>query len=121
MVNVENKHTIKVIFNANITITNPSIKNFYSSPTNVFLVVNIDDNNNKYSDNAVNNKIGKKQYDGSYTFTIDTKDKNYTGLIRVLYKNLKFGIFELNYLTVEFKESIISFNYKYFKSDISKY
>ena len=83
MVNIENKQTIKVIFNANIYITNSSIKNFYSLPTNAFVLVNIDDSNNKYSDDAVNNKIGKRQYDGSYTFTIDVSNQDYNNYVQL--------------------------------------
>lgn len=121
MINVEQKHTIKVIFNVNVTITDPTINNFYSLPKAAFVLINIDDSNNKYSSEEIKNKLGKREYDGSYTFTIDTKDKNFSGLVRVLSKGLPFGIFNINYLTLEFEESLISFNYASFKTDISKY
>jgi endoglucanase len=63
---------------------------------------------------------GKKQYDGTYLFSIDvSKIKCYEYILVTKAHGGKY--ITLNYLTVEFEESFQTIDYKSYKSVISKY
>ena len=63
---------------------------------------------------------GKKQYDGTYIFTIDvSKIKCYDYI--VVTKSMGMQYITLNNLTVEFEESFQSIDYKSYKAAISNY
>ena len=65
-------------------------------------------------------KEGKREYDGSYSFNIDVKNKNfydYIYLVNISGNNLT----SFNNLTIQFQESFLSFNYTGYKIDISDY
>ena len=63
---------------------------------------------------------GKKQYDGTYVFTIDiSKIKCYDYII--VTKDYGYKFITLNNLTVEFEESFQSIDYKSYKAAISNY
>ena len=60
----------------------------------------------------------KKQYDGSYTFTIDATNKDYNNYVQVQkwwgIENITF-----NYFSLEFKDNFNSFDYKSYKGNFS--
>ena len=62
----------------------------------------------------------KKQYDGSYIFTINVKGKDCNDFFQILiwegYDDITFY-----YLTVEFEENFLSFDYNAYKNAISEY
>ena len=61
----------------------------------------------------------KKEYDGTYTITVED-DYDYNEIIRIEEVNRGKNII-LNYITVEYKENYLSFEYNLYKSDIYKY
>ena len=63
---------------------------------------------------------GKKQYDGTYVFSIDVSKIKCYNYIQVT-KSLGGNYITLNNLTVEFEESFQSIDYKSYKSAISNY
>ena len=63
---------------------------------------------------------GKKQYDGTYVFSIDVSKIKCYNYIQVT-KSLGNKYITLNNLTVEFEESFQSIDYKSYKSAISSY
>ena len=62
----------------------------------------------------------KKEYDGSYTFTLDLREEDCNQYI-VLEKDEAFSLITFKYLTIEFEETFTFFNYKYYKEAISSY
>ena len=60
----------------------------------------------------------KRQYDGTIIFTFDVRNKNCNGVIQVI--NLTEENLNFNNVSIEYKEKIISFDYKSYKSDILK-
>ena len=62
----------------------------------------------------------KKEYDGSYTFTMDISEEDCNNYI-VLEKISAFNAITFNYLTIEFNETFIFFDYKYYKEAISNF
>jgi len=104
-ITIGKKKVLKVIFNVFINISDYS---------NITLAI---DSNDKYG-----NWIGdpftlgeaKKEYDGSYTFTIDVKDKEYYNFVQTdVWDGKEFITF--NYFTAEFNETEISINYEAYK------
>ena len=61
-----------------------------------------------------------KEYDGSYTFTMDISKEDCNNYI-VLEKISAFNFITFNYLTIEFNETFIFFDYKYYKDAISNF
>ncbi len=59
-----------------------------------------------------------KEYDGSYTFTIDLSQEDCNGYL-VLEKLSAFNLIIFSYLTVEFNETFSFFDYKNYKEAIS--
>ena len=62
----------------------------------------------------------KKEYDGSYTFTIDLSEEDCNNYI-VLEKLSAFNLITFNYLTIEFNETFFFFDYKHYKDAISNF
>ena len=62
----------------------------------------------------------KKEYDGSYTFIFDLSEEDCNNYI-VLEKLSAFNVITFNYLTIEFNETFIFFDYKYYKEAISNF
>ena len=104
------KKALKIILNVNID-------KIYNSEVS-FDIVTADKNGNWYLD-SITEKIGKKQYDGSFMYIYDISNKDYNEYIRI-YKRSGKDYVTLNYLSVEFNESFIYFNYKAYKSDLLK-
>ena len=62
-------------------------------------------------------KDAKKEYDGSYTFTIDAKNREYYNFVQTdVWEGKEFITF--NYFTAEFNETEISINYETYKLDL---
>ena len=62
----------------------------------------------------------KKEYDGSYTFIFDLSGEDCNNYI-VLEKLSAFNKITFNYLTIEFNETFIFFDYIHYKEDISSF
>ena len=60
---------------------------------------------------------GKKEYDGSYTFTVDVTNMELFNSVEVQ-KWWGYDDTIINYLTVEFKQNYTIFNYEAYKSDL---
>ena len=56
---------------------------------------------------------GQKQYDGSYSYYFDASNTEFNNYVRIQIFNNNY--INLNYLTVEFQESFLSFDYKSYK------
>ena len=63
--------------------------------------------------------IGVKQYDGTYIYTYDIRDKDFNDNIQIQ-KWWGHDLITINYLTVEFKESHLTINYKSYKNDLGE-
>jgi len=61
---------------------------------------------------------GKRQYDGSYSFTFDVSDQDFNEIVDIQ-KWWGNDLAIINFLTVEFNQSYTVFNYDAFKSDLS--
>ena len=76
--------------------------------------------NGSYMEIFFKERESKKQYDGSYIFTIDVKGKDCNDFFQILiwegYNDITFY-----YLTVEFEENFLSFDYNAYKNAISEY
>ena len=78
------------------------------------------DRNGIWFGNSIGAEDGVKGYDGSYTFTVDIKNKDYNDYITIQkWWGQEFII--LNYLTVEFEESQLSIDYNKYKKDLEIY
>ena len=107
----ENKKVLKIIINARITGV---------------LFVDFDLEIQTYEKNYGLKKINfgkenlKKQYDGTFIFTIDTsKIECYSSVEVVVPRGNQY--INLNNFTLEYEESFLSIDYKSFKKVISKY
>ena len=96
------KRVIKVTFNACIS---------NSLLYNVGFGIASNNKNGSLIGEAVSGTLGKKQYDGSYTFTKDVSEKVYNDFIKI---EKWWGIeyISLNYLILEFDKSYTFFNFK---------
>jgi len=104
-INIGKKKVLKVTFNVFINTSNYSdIK---------FAICSSDKYGNWIGD-AFFLKNAKKEYDGSYTLSLDVRDKEY-------YNNVQTDVWEgkefvtFNYFTAEFNETEISINYDAYK------
>ena len=68
---------------------------------------------------SIDGKKGKKQYDGSYSFTIDVKNKDITDYIWIYNYSQNFASFKS--ITIEYGENFMDFNYMSYKEAISNY
>ena len=110
-INIGNKKIIKIIFN--IKINEILTKD-------IIIHINTCDKNGYIISYIVGQNYGKKQYDGSYTFTLEVKDKDLNEVVQVdkLYNDIDITI---NYLTVIFEEQFLSIDKNSYKSAISNF
>ena len=102
------KKVMKVIFNAYIKVT-PLYDAGFGVASH--------DKGGGWVGEGVSGGSGKKQYDGSLTFTLDVSEKDYNEYIQV---EIWWGhdfIF-LNYLSLEFEKSYPIFDYKGYKENL---
>jgi endoglucanase len=105
-INIGNKKVMKVIFNVFINTSN------YSK---IILALCGNDKYGAWKGEPFTLGDAKKQYDGSHTFTIDIKDKDYYDFVQIdVWDGKEFITF--NYFTVEFNETEISINYEAYMS-----
>ena len=105
LINLGNKKVLKVKFNVFINTSN------YSK---IILALCGNDKYGAWKGEPFTLGDAKKQYDGSHTFTIDIKDKDYYDFIQTeVWDGKEFITF--NYFTAEFNETEISINYDAYK------
>jgi hypothetical protein len=88
--------------------------------TDVSFIILSYDTNGKFFEIDYKKSDGKKQYDGTYIFTIDISKIEYYEYLQVA-KYYGNPFITLNNLTVEFEESLQSIDYKSYKTAISNY
>ena len=102
------KKAVKVILNVNILIK-------YISAVG-FGIVSQDKNGNWIGD-ILYGEEGKKQYDGSYTYSVDISNRNYYDYVQIQkwwgHENIIF-----NYFSLEFNMSHKFFDYNLYKSSL---
>ena len=96
----------KIIFNAKITTNN--LWNFGFG-------ISSSDKYGAWAGESVNGFVGVKQYDGTYTYVIDVRDKDYNNSIQIQ-KWWGEQYITINYLTVEFEGHHYAFDYKEYKN-----
>jgi len=94
-----------IIFNAKITTNNLWDFGFGISSSNKY---------GGWAGESVNGFVGVKEYDGTYTYVIDVRDKDYNNEVQIQ-KWWGNEFITINYLTVEFEGSHYSFDYKGYK------
>ena len=99
----------KIIFNVNINKINFSDVQFKLFSFNI------------ENEIIINRKYSKKEYDGTYTFTVDVSDTNLNEYIEIDKSSENANSISFNYLTVEFQEEFLSIDKKSYKSDILNY
>jgi len=104
-INIGKKKVLKVIFNVFISTSNYSEIKF---------AICSNDKQGIWIGDGFYLKDGKKEYDGSYTFEIDVKDKEYYDYVQTDVWDGKEFI-TINYFTAEFNETQISINYEGYK------
>ena len=97
---------IKIIFNAKITANNLWEFGFGISSSDKY---------GAWVGESVNGYVGVKEYDGTYTYVIDVRDKDYNNDIQIQ-KWWGNEFITINYLTVEFEENHYAFDYKEYKN-----
>ena len=98
-----------IIFNAYITIENRGLVGFGISAS---------DSSDKWIGFGISGTEGEKKYDGSYTFTFDARNKDYAYNIEIQ-KWWGNGDIILNYLTLEFEEKYLFFDYNSYIKNLS--
>ena len=107
VLNIGNKKPLKIIINANYIG-----KLFLDYNFGIFC------NTQKglsYNTVEFSKKNGKKQYDGTIIYTFDINNIECNNYIEIY---IYYGEIYFNNITIEFKESFISFDYKTYKSEI---
>ena len=107
---IDKKTVLKISFNA-------QIPNYFIS--NLHLVIISYGKNSEWIFIEIGEKDVKRQNDGTFSFNMDVSNKDCNGMIYLLNDSINEVI--INYLTIEFKENFLSFNYTGFKSDISEF
>ena len=111
-INIGTKKILKVIYN----IKNGISSNF-KDMRNSHSIITSDINGDWCPISNKNTNI-KKEYDGSYTFTIDFKNQNYKDYIRIQHTNKNVDLI-ITYLTIELEESYTSLDYNVYKAALS--
>ena len=96
----------KIIFNAKITTNNLWDFGFGISSSDKY---------GAWAGESVNGFVGVKEYDGTYTYVIDVRDKDYNNSIQIQ-KWWGEQYITINYLTVEFEGHHYAFDYKEYKN-----
>ena len=108
-IKIGNKKIIKIIFNVKIDgiFTN-----------DIIFHINTYDKNGDIISLIIGKKYRKKQYDRSYSYIIEVKDKDLNEIVQVdkLYNEIT-----INYLTVEFEEKFLSIDSNSYKSAIANF
>ena len=111
-IKIGEKKPIKIIFNVNINNSDNSDSIFdiisYNSTRYITLF-------------SINRKYRKKEYDGTYTFSINVSDKDLNEYIEVDRAFGEANSIVFNYLTVEFQEKFLSIDNKAYKLAISNF
>jgi len=103
-INIGKKKVLKVTFN--VFINN-------STYSNIKFAICSNDKHGIWIGDPFLFRDAKREYDGSYTFTIDVKDKEYHDYVQTdVWDGKEFVTF--NYFTAEFNETEISINYEDF-------
>ena len=108
-INIGRIKVIKVIFNAFIIGAHPSTVGFG---------IATDDKNGKWTGISISGDLGKKDKENTYTYTVDVSKNDCNTYIQVQ-KWWGKEFITINYLTIEFEESVISIDYKPYKNAIS--
>ena len=110
--NISNKKLLKITINAKI---------FGILGIDCNILITYDNKENKWIDLFVTKKEGKKQYDGTTSFTIDLSSEvlNNEVYIMTLEEDVNKNIF-INKVTFEFKEYFPYFDYDSYKNSILK-
>ena len=111
LIDIENKKVLKIIINARITGV---------LFVDFDLEVRIYDMNNNVKKIFFGKENSKRQYDGTYIFTIDTSKIECNSLVEVIATRGPEYI-TFNNFTLEYEESFLSFDYKSFKNAIVNY
>ena len=111
-IKIGEKNPIKIIFNVNINNSDNSDSIFdiisYNSTRYITLF-------------SINRKYRKKEYDGTYTFTVNVSDKDLNKYIEVDRAFGEANSIVFNYLTAEFQETFLSIDNKAYKLAISNF
>ena len=109
-IKIGKKKPMKIIFNINIYSSDNSDSIFdiisYNSQKDIFIF-------------SINGKYRKKEYDGTYTFTVVVNDKDLNEYIEIDRASGEAKSVNFNYLTVEFQENFLSIDSKSYKLAIS--
>ena len=107
-IRIGSKEIIRIMFNVNV-LTNYlwSVGFGVISTTKKGLPISI----------MISGTEGKKEYDGSYTFTVDITNKEMSNSVEVQ-EWWGYDDIIINYLTVEFDRNYTIFNYDAYKSDL---
>jgi hypothetical protein len=98
----------KIIFNVKLTIDYNSVN---------FGLFSYDKNGKDFTE-VVNGPEGKKNFDGSYTYTIDVSKKDYNNYIEVQkWWNAEYSTFR--YLIIQFNKEYTFFDYISYKNSLS--
>ena len=109
IINFGKKTVITVIFNAYIKIDDRSSVGFGISSYDI---------SGRWAGQGISGWEGEKKYDGSFTYTIDVRDQFYTNSIEIQKWWGNDNII-LNYLTLEFEEKYIFFDYNSYIKNFS--
>ena len=104
-IKIGSKKVIKVIFNTHILMNQAKYVGFG---------INSNNKAGQWIGESISGTKGKKQYDGSYSFTFDASEKDYNEFIEIQKWWGNFDCIIFNYLTVEF-------NQKYKTLDLKAY
>ena len=108
-IKIGDKKIIKIIFNVKIDA-------FFSN--DIIFHINTYDKNGNVISIIIGQKYRKKQYDGSYTYTIEVKDKDLNEIFQV---DKSHNEITFIYLTVEFEEKFLSIDNNSYKSAIANF
>ena len=108
-INIGKQKVNRVIFNVKIS----------ENPSYVGFGIASNDNNENWVGEIVRGEIGKKQYDGTFSFEVDISNKDYNDFIEIqIWWGFEY-IISVNYLTVEYKENRLCIDYKSYKKALS--
>ena len=109
-IKIGNKKPLKAIFN---------IKYIKNDKNNNFFLQTYDKRGGMFTIDITKSQK-KKEYDGTYTFTVDIRNIDCNYYIELDKYDIINSI-SFNNLTIEFEEQFLYFDYKYYKKAISSY